>query len=345
MPLPITNFSGYTLTFESLCRQLPSSYTPAAVSSLTTTAVSMAASTPLPISDDSDQFESPAESPSQLKECSVQITAKPPRFQLDEDDEIVPVQRTPYGSQEVHVAEDKPDIVNDKDEDSHRNVEQSLDDDGDNGVPSEAAVPELQGKLTRDSVSSMMYSSQKVQSPHELFAKPTPPVHVASPCTEPARIFSPIPMLSELVESKKVKLMKSLDETKKRHTAAIKDQRYFSPTMVKRTTGSEISTTTSTLHGTQYSFSPPTEMHDHQLAKSPTSEANNMASFVFSPPLTRSAARRIKEKGGDLSLPVSDSTSTAKKGRGKRYAMMFIICLLVYLKVFTFTWLHSTVHN
>lgn len=296
----------------------------------------MAASTPLPSSDDSDLFKSPAESPSQMEDSSVQNVTKPPKFQLDEGDDTIPVQDMPYESQEMYAGEDE---LNDKNEDSHRSVEQSLDDE-DGGVPSETTVQltqsGLQEKPTRDSVSSVVPSPLKVLSPHELAAKctppihvvhsstkqavsakPTPPVHVSS-SAEPARLFSPIPLLSELVESKKVKLLKSIDETKRRHTAGIKERSYFSPTMVKHTTDSGISTTASTLKGTQYSFSPPTEMHDYQVAKSPASEANNLASFVFSPPLTRSAARRMREKGDDVSAPVSDSTSTAKKGKGRR---------------------------
>ena len=237
----------------------------------------------------------------------------------------------PYESQE---AEDQ---VGDKNEDSHRSVEQSLDDE-DGGLLSESTVPDSQSGLQE---SSVVPSPPKLQSPHKLSAIPTPPIHVSSSTeqavsakptppvrvvsssAEPARLFSPIPLFSELVESKKVKLMKSIDETKRQHTAVIKERSYFSPTMVKHTTDSRISTTASTLQGTQYSFSPPVEMHDHQVAKSPTSEADNMTPFVFSPPLTRSAARRMKEKGSDMSAPVSDSTSTTKKGRGRRYVIMF----------------------
>ena len=329
MPILDTGFN-----FASHCRHLPSSYTPGTASSLTTTAVSVAASTPLPSSDDSDLFKSPAESPSQLEESSVQNVTKPPKFLLDEGDDIIPVEDMAYESQEVCAGEDE----NDKNEDSHRSVEQSLDEE-DGGVPSETPAPltqsGLQEKPTKDSVSSM---APKLQSPHEAAAKGTPPIHVASSSTEqaasakftppvhvsssaePARLFSPIPLLSELVESKKVKLLKSIEETKRRHTAGIKERSYFSPTMVKRTTDSGISTTASTLQGTQYSFSPPTEMYEHHVAKSPGSEAHHMTSFVFSPPLTRSAARRMKEKSGDTPAPVIDSTSTAKKGRGRRYS-------------------------
>ena len=326
------------LNFVSSYRRLPSSYTPGAASSLTTTAASMAASTPLPSSDDSDLFKSPAESPSQLEDSSLQNTTKPLRFELDEGDNIFPVEDMPCESQEVHVGEEEE---KDENEDSHRSVEQSLDDE-DGHVPSEPTVPliqsGLQEKLMKDSVCSVATSPLELQSPHKLAAKgtpsmhvvsfsteqavsakPTPPVHVTS-SVEPVRLFSPIPLLSELVESKKVKLMKSIEETKRRHAAGIKERSYFSPTMVKHTTDSGISTTASTFQGTQYSFSPPTEVHDHQLAKTPASEANNMASFVFSPPLTRSAARRMKEKESDMSVPVTDATSMSKKGRGRRYA-------------------------
>ena len=339
------------LTIVLSCRRLPSSYTPAAASSLTTTAaVSIAASTPLPSSDDSDLFKSPAESPSQLEESSLQDLIKPPRFHLDEGDDVIPVQDMPYESQE---AENQVDEFNDKNEDSHRSVEQSFDD-KDGGLSSESTAPVSQSgsqqKVLMDSVKSVMPSPLKVQSPaiptppppihvssmeQAVPAKPTPPVHVVSSSAEPARLFSPIPLFSELIESKKVKLMKSIDETKKRHTAVIKERSYFSPTMVKHTTDSGISTTASTLQGTQYSFSPPAEMHDHQVTKSPTIEADNMTPFVFSPPLTRSAARRMKGKDGDMSALVSDSTSTAKKGRGRRYiyvTMFAAKCVRISLK-------------
>ena len=331
-------------TVINFFRRLPSSCTPGAVSSLTTTAVSIAASTPLPSSDDSDLFKSPVESPSQLEDTSLQNVTKPPRFQLDEGDNMISVEDMPHKSQEVHDGED------DKTEDSHRSVEQSLDDE-DGDAPSETTVPltqsGLQEKPAGDSVSSVVPSPLQLQSPHELaakgtlpihvisssaeqvvFAKPTPPMHVSS-SAEPARLFSPIPLLSELVESKKVKLMKSIEETKRRHATSIKEQRYFSPTMVKHTADIGISTTASTLQGTQYSFSPPTEMHDHQVSKTPASEAKHMSSFVFSPPLTRSAARRMKEKSGDVSVPVINSTSAAKKGIGRRYATMFARLLIL----------------
>ena len=298
----------------------------------------MAASTPLPSSDDSDLFKSPAESPSQLADSSLQNITMPPKFQLDEGDNMISVEDMPHESQEVDAGEDE---LNDKTEDSHRSVEQSLDDE-DGDAPSKIIVPltqsGLQEKPARDSISSVAPSPLKLQSPHELAAKsslpiymvsssaeqavsakPTPPVHVSS-SAEPVRLFSPIPLLSELVESKKVKLLKSIEETKRRHATSIKEQSYFSPTMVKHTADSGISTTASTVQGTQYSFSPPTEMHDHQVSKTPASEAKHISSFVFSPPLTRSAARRMKEKGGDASVPVIDLTSAAKKGR---YATMF----------------------
>jgi hypothetical protein len=302
----------------------------------------MAASTPLPSSDDSDLFKSPAESPSQLEDSSLQNMTKPPRFQLDEGDNMIPVEDMPCESQEVHAGEDE---LYDKTEDSHRSVEQSLDDE-DGGVPSETIIPltqsGLQKKLARDSFGSMAPSPLGLQSPRELVtpprrvvssvmeqavsAKPAPPVHVSS-SAEPARLFSPIPLLSELVESKKVKLMKSIEETKRRHATSIKEQSYFSPTMIKHTADSGISTTASTLQGTQYSFSPPTEMHDHQVSKTPASEAKHLSSFVFSPPLTRSAARRMKEKGDDVhvSVPDIDLTSAAKKEIGRRYAARIVL--------------------
>ena len=311
--------------FGSSCRHLPTSYTPAALSSLTTTAISVAASTPLPGSDDSDQFESPAESPSQLEEHLMQNITKPPKLELDEHDEVIPVQDTPRESHESCSTEVQLDDSNFKNEDSHRSVEQSFEDKDSCSVPSKPTLSfppsGLQEKLPRDSVSSIIHSPLKVQSPHEPTAQPAPPVHVVS-STEPARVFSPIPLLSELIESKKVKLMKSIGETKKRHTAAIKDQSYyFSPTMVKHTINDEMPMVTSTLQGTQYSFSPPTDMYDPKAAKSPTVEADGVAPFVFSPPLTRSAARRLKEKGDNgTSSFVGDPTSVAKKER-ERYAM------------------------
>ena len=123
------------------CRQLPSSYMPAAVSSLTTTAVSIAASTPLPNSDDSDLFESPAESPSQLEENSLHEISKPPKLQLDEDDEISAVQHAPDGSQERFIVEEVMDDFDEEKEDTHRSVEQSVDDLEDKEVPSEATIP------------------------------------------------------------------------------------------------------------------------------------------------------------------------------------------------------------
>lgn len=310
---------------------------PAAVSSLTTTAVSIAASTPLPNSDDSDLFESPAESPSQLEENSLHEISKPPKLQLDEDDEISAVQHAPDGSQERFIVEEVMDDFDEEKEDTHRSVEQSVDDLEDKEVPSEATIPTskapspplkgLMEKLARDSISSMVSLRVTPLKPQSSDAKPSPSVQQQtvssfSPQVEPTRLFSPIPLLSELVETKKEKLMKSLEEVKKRHTTAImhhKDyekQGYFSPTMVKHTDG-EISTTSSTLHGTQYSFSPPTEMKvDQTTTKSHTSDID-AASFVFSPPLTRSAARRMKEKESDKLVPFSEYGSTRKKGRGR----------------------------
>ena len=192
---------------------------------MTTTAASMAASTPLPSSDDSDLFKSPAESPSQLGDSSLQNITMPPRFQLDEGDNMISVEDMPHESQEVDAGEDE---LNDKTEDSHRSVEQSLDDE-DGDAPSKIIVPltqsGLQEKPARDSISSVAPSPLKLQSPHEraakgtlpiyvvsssaeqaVSAKPTPPVHVSS-SAEPVRLFSPIPLLSELVESKKIKLL------------------------------------------------------------------------------------------------------------------------------------------
>ena len=298
---------------------------------ITTSSTSLAASTPLPISDDSDQFESPAESPSQLEEYSLHTASKPPRFQLDED--INNSQGNPPTS-EGFTAEQITDNFGDEKEDSHRTVEQSFDDDehddvvNNNAVPtSKCSSPPLKGlmeKLTRDTIESresLQITPLKSQSTDKTFAKPNKVSNPSSTLIEPTRLFSPIPMLSELVETKKEKLMKSLDEAKRRHTSVTLHKRepqgYFSPTMVKHSTDSEISTTSSTLHGKQYSFSPPTELHIHPKSTQSTNEFDDTAPFVFSPPLTRSAARRMKDKDADTSMTTGNHASTRKKGQGR----------------------------
>ena len=370
---------------------MPASYTPAAVSSLATTATSMAINTPLPMSDDSDEFESPAESPSQLVQY-LHDSSRPPRFVLDEDDEMkVSEEDKPCSSRDQDGRGDD-DYFGDDGGDGHRSVDQSLDDDEEDRhreTPQVSDVPtkdkvksarksyvpsfeqssdvptittttiptpiptstttatattasttattpvsaqplkRLMEKLTRD---SLQITPLKQQSAGSSGAKATPPVHVSSPMAEPARLFSPIPLLSELVESKKEKLMKSLEEAKKRHSASVtaqqpEKQTYFSPTMVKRTAdSSESSKVKSTPLGKQYSFSPPTEMHVDQEPTSVTSsEFDSVNTFVFSPPMTRSAARRMREKSEDRPVPLAGQTATRKRGRGRYVTLTWCI--------------------
>lgn len=317
------------------CRRLPSNYTPAAASSLTTTAISsVAASTPLPVSDDSDQFESPAESPSQLEQHSLRDSSKPPKFLLDEENEVSNTQGEPCVAQEEAGVHDAMNYLGDK-EDSHRTVEQSTDVEED-GLPTEGDAvlttipsPPLKGlmeKLTRQSVHITPLKEHPADKAPE---KPTPPVQASASSStlyvEPPPLFSPIPMWSELIESKKEKLMKSLTKTKLRHSAVTVHQKekqsYFSPTMVKYSTDTAgVSSTSSTLVEKQYHFSPPTEMHPVDQTPTKSTGEFDITSFVFSPPLTRSAARRMKGKGSDTSTSIINTTSVKKRGKG-RYAI------------------------
>ena len=366
---------------------MPTSYTPAAVSSLATTATSMAVNTPLPMSDDSDEFESPAESPSQLAEYSWHGSSTPPRFQLDEDvemkvsEEKPPEVRDDAGTEDGHRTVDQS-LEEEGDEereipDGHRTVDQSLEDDGDvempelsegppkverkllqesltstsvqsgdtppttttgstsTGITTTAGTPKthmssqpvmkgLLEKLTRDSIVSLNITPLKERSEGSVYAKATPPIRTSSPSAEPSRFFSPIPMLSELVESKKEKLMKSLEEAKKRHAASVtlhqpNKQTYFSPTMVKHTTDSgESSKVTPAPIGEHYSFTPPKEVHVEQKSADVTAtDFDSVNTFVFSPPMTRSATRRIREKSEERVGPAVDQTTTKKRGRGR----------------------------
>lgn len=313
------------------CRRLPSNSTPAAASSLTTTSISsIAASTPLPISDDSDQFESPAESPSQLEQYSLCDASKPPKFLLDDDSEVNIQEGETCVLQEEAAVNEVMNYLGDK-EDSHRTVEQSTDTEEDSHPAEDDAVsttipsPPLKGlmeKLTRESVD---ITPLKVQSADKAPENPTPSVQIPTSCSgsyvEPTRLFSPIPMWSELVESKKEKLMKSLTETKLRHSAITVHQKekqtYFSPTMVKYSTDTGVSSTSATLVEKEYHFSPPTEMHPIDQTSTKSISEFDMTSFVFSPPLTRSAARRMKGKGSDLSATFIDTTSMKKRGKGR----------------------------
>lgn len=321
---------------------MPSGFTPATVSSLTTNVVSLATSTPLPPSDDSDQFESPVESPSQLEGHFFQVESTPPRFQL-------------YGDQDVSMTLDKPSIadsnvpldqvmdgnIGGEKGDSHRAVDQSFDDQ-DHGqefhksvVTASKPSPPLKGlmeKLTRESITSMeplKVTPLKSKSGDKAIENPMHPVQTSttpSSLAEPTRLFSPIPLLSQLVETKREKLKKSLDEVKGRHSSVTLEQKekqaYFSPTMVKYPTDSGVSAS-STLLGKQYSFSPPTELHVEQKSSRPSISEFDSTSFVFSPPLTRSAARRMK-KDTDMSMSVSEHTETKKKGKG-RYVYSLIL--------------------
>ena len=184
------------------------------------------------------------------------------------------------------------------------------------------------------------------------------------------RLASPI-FVSDLIESKKKKLQTQLAETRRLDVSQLRTtppssaghsspadaqakvrvvRDRLSATMVTQLresmtkpeaaleTGPE-ATVTQTLQGTQFGFSPPARLVSSppppvQSLQREASERTPTHSFVFSPPLTRSSARRLREKsveGGFESGSTAMTTATGARAtaatkqskRGPRYTRSY----------------------
>ena len=203
------------------------------------------------------------------------------------------------------------------------------------------AMKELMSQLTRKTISSEVslqvtplsgrvsthFSNKSTSSLSSSVA--SPPVSTSSTAATKmtGTFFSPIPMLDELIAAKHRKLKRSLDESKKHELARIavgphvEQKNFFSTTMVQqmKTKEATVESATTTLKGSQYSFSPPAEMRvesEPANVSSPPTEETHPASFVFSPPLTRSATRRLRSSG-DTSI-LSNEQQLEKEASGHR---------------------------
>lgn len=214
----------------------------------------------------------------------------------------------------------------------------------------------LQGwmeKLTRDSLtSSVSLRITPVSKPpathiissstaSSLFSSPLTPVSMTTK-PGPSQLFSPVPYLSDLLQAKREKLQTYYEAQKQRGVTALKatmkstqsdsvslttpisrdssDQKdsvsKFSATMVQSasTLASPLATPNTDM---QYSFTPPTRVLSD--AHPPVLQESDPISFVFSPPLTRSAARRRHgdSQSREGSVEPTPQTQPKKHRRGR----------------------------
>ncbi len=150
---------------------------------------------------------------------------------------------------------------------------------------------------------------------------------VTKAMTPASQFFSPVPYLSDLIQAKKDKLHSSFQQLKQRDLDNIKTpQRTTSPMVNQSSFSASMVPSVGVATGSLYNFSPPTQVQvdAHTTNVTPPEDSESM-SFVFSPPLTRSAARRKRDDSFSVSressveptLPPSGGSEVRRKSRGR----------------------------
>ena len=149
---------------------------------------------------------------------------------------------------------------------------------------------------------------------------------VTTEMTPVTQLFSPVPYLSDLIQAKKDKLHSSFQQLKQRDMYSIKaPQKTISPMVNQSSFSASMVPNVDVPTGTSYNFSPPTQVPvDAHTTSVTTPERSESMSYVFSPPLTRSAARQRREGSCSVSressveptLPVG-SEAVRRKPRGR----------------------------